>query len=696
MSEKSETGQVDAEEALMKRVFRDFNISVSQHKLWVALYCFVVVAATAAVVFSQTSYYRAEATLLIDPNLVQDPAEQKSLANLDLQVAVIRSPELADKVIGKANLLTDPEFAESPDPRQHFSENLETAVEKTNNTIQIYYLNEDPEKAALIANEIAETFLNFKSTKSSGLSVESIDSLQQQVKQQMDKLSVIKTKIAELNKANPDLGGESVVGDQIKYLNNEYIKTDARILQLKTTIAELESLIQNGGSVENNPYAASHPRVRTKLDRLREAELEVVQLEQEYRGMHPAVLKAQTKRNALQQTLDEEKTQLLTELRAEQKTSEATLEQLRQNIQKLQTQEKELTPQKLEYKNLLAEETSVSETVKLLNSQISKASVAASYKQTGIEILSYASVPQSPFKPDRPKAILLAFVFAVFSSLGFIFLRCYMDKSFRLDEDIEELLMKPFLGHLPSIRSQKDGVTPVFRDEKESVFFYNYLRLACANMNFLNTEQGGKQSIMVTSSRPGEGKTFVAYHLAHAYAREGRVTVLIDTDFCRSSLSYSFPQPEVKRPGLHDYLMENAKLEQIIEETTQKNLYLIRSQEAEFSAPHALRSERMKDLLRDLKNYVDVIVLDAPPTLTVSDAVALGEIVDMRVFVIEWGKTPREVVQRAISRVAPGNLVPACVILNKVKNIGGSYYSQYHHYYSGKSEKKKIDADEKK
>ena len=684
--EKQGVDAMELEDLFFKKVLRDFRDELSNNKYLVAAYCVLVVVIAVAVAFNQPLYYRATATLLVDASAVQDPSEQRNLGNLELQAAIIQSPEVVEKVIQKTNLLTEPFYARKANPREAFLGFLKAETEKNNNTIQIRFLDTSAEQAALIANEMARAFLQSKAAKSSGVNVESMGSLKEQGKQEMEKLSLVKTKIAELNKVNPELGNEEALDDQIKFLNNEYNKTDANVLQLNTTISELEMLIQNGGSIESNPYAASHPRVRSKLDRLRDAELETVQLEQEYREMHPAVLKAKTKLKALRQSIEEEKVQLLAELKAAEQTGEATRQKLRSSILQLQTQEKELTPQKLEYRNLISEESSITETIKLLNAQISKTSVAASYKGVGIEILSYATVPQHPFTPNKPKIFFLAVVFALFSSLGFIFLRCYMDRSFRRDEDIEEVLMRPFLGHLPFVRVDKDGITPIFKSEKESVYFSNFLRLACANMSFLNTEKTGKATIMVTSSRPGEGKTFVSYYLAQTYAKDGRKTVMVDTDFCRSSLSFAFPQRGKGCPGLHDYLMGRADAEQILEVTEQKNLFLIRSEEAEFSAPHALRSERMKELLRTLKDQFDIVLLDAPPTLAVSDAMALGALVDMRVFVIEWGKTPRDMVRRAITRVAPGKQVSVGVILNKVKNVSGSYYSQYQHYYSGKKE----------
>ena len=689
--EKKYTAQGDEEEAFLKRVYRDFGDTLWKQRLWIFGYCFFVVLFATLVLIRIPSYYRASTTLLIDSDIVQDPAEQRSLSNLELQATVIQSPEIIEKVIEKTDLLKDPVFSNNPNPRETFSKRLKVEPDKLNKTIQIYFMDTRPEMAAKIANQIAQAYLYGRAAKTSGLNVDSLESLKERVSQEMEKLNAVKAKIAELNKKNPSLGDEDMTGDQVKFLNSEYIRTSAHVLEVKTTISELEALAKNGGSFESHIFFSSHPRVRGKLEQVRAAELETLELEQEYRGMHPLVLRAQTKLKALQKSIEEEKGQVLAELHSDLRTGETTQKKLREAIQEMQGKDRELTPQKLNYKNLLAEQGSILGTISLLNEQISKASVAGSYKQTGIEILSYAAVPQKPFSPDRPKLLFLTLLFSILSSFGFVFLSCYFDRTFRTDEDIEQLLMKPFLGHLPYIRIPQGTLQPNFQSGKESIYFLNFLRLLCANIIFLIAGRG-HPSILITGSRPREGKSFVSYHLASTFAQEGKRTVLVDVDFCRSVLSFMFSDLK-DSPGLHDYLMGSVEAEDVIMATGQLNLFFVQSREAKFSAPHALRSDRMKDFVRKLKQEFDIVIFDTPPVLSINDAVALGELVDMRILVVEWGKTPRDMVQRALRKIAPSNLVLAGILLNKTKRWGSS--DSYDHYYTG-YQKEKHAKDAKK
>ncbi len=683
--EKITAQNVDSEELFLKRVYRDFGNSLKRLKGWIVFYIFLIVVGTSVFVSFQPVLYRATTTILIDSAVVTDPSEQKSLNNLDLQATIIQSPEVLDRVLNKKETEDEVGFLSELELRENLSQNLETEVDNDNKTIKIHFIDTRPTVAAEIANQIAQEYLYGKAAKSSGVSVESADALQKKAAQEMDRLKEVKIKIAQINKEHPDFGSESVIADQIRFLNNEFIKTDSRVLQLKTTISEMDALMQSGVSIENQPSFVAHPRVRDKAQKIRDAELSVLEQTQEYRDQHPLVLKAKARLAALKNSLEEEKTLILAELQAELKGAELTVAKIQENMMALQAQEKELTPQKMEYKALLGEETAVSKTIELLNGQISKAAVASSFKQTGIEILSFASLPKEPFKPNKPKSLFIAFIFAVVSSFGWIFLRCYFDRTFKSEEDIEQFLMKPFLGHLPFVKVPKGKVLPKFLSEKEEIYFSNFTRLICANISFLISGKG-KMSLLITGSKPGEGKSFVSYHVAKNFAQEGKRTVLVDTDFCRGILSNYFSNLVVK-PGLHEYLTGTTEKENILTQTEQENLFFIRCDEIEFSAPHALRSDRMKDLVRKLKAEFEIVIFDTPPVLAVNDAVALGELVDMRILVIEWGKTSQEIATRALRKIAPSNLVFAGIILNKAKHWGSSYY--YNHYYeSGKKRKK--------
>ncbi len=276
----------ESEAVFLKRIYRDFFETVQRQKYWIALFSFSVVLLVAIFSFLQTPYYRATTTLLIDSDMAQDPSEQKSLGNLELQVAIIQSPEIIARVIEQTNFLVDPSVDSRVNPREVFMRFLDVTSQKKNKTIDISFLSEKAETAAFIANQIDQAYIEGKTTKSSGVVVDSVESLQNQLAQQIEKHNAVKNKIAELNRENPELGNENILADQIKYLNSEYIKADSRAMELRNTLSELESIIKSGGNIQDHPYASSHPRVRQKMDRIRDTEIQLLEMDLRLR-QHP-------------------------------------------------------------------------------------------------------------------------------------------------------------------------------------------------------------------------------------------------------------------------------------------------------------------------------------------------------------------------------------------------------------------------
>ncbi len=336
----------------------------------------------------------------------------------------------------------------------------------------------------------------------------------------------------------------------------------------------------------------------------------------------------------------------------------------------------ELAPQKVKLRTLEEERLSIVSTIKLIKEKMSLASVEGGMKRPGVEILNYAKPGTIPAWPDKTKLYLGAFVASALSSLGLIFLYCYFDKSLRTHEDVERVAGKLFLGDLNYAKVKKGELYPEFPNDKAFILFTHGLRLISTNIEFVLSDHHQK-SVLFTSAVPGEGKSFVAFHIAQSMARQGKKVILVDADFCQSSLRDRIPKTECEK-HLYEYLSGAAEIAEIVEKTDNELVDFIRSGgKSSFSAPHALKSNRMRDLVLQLKNIYDYVLIDAPPVLPVHDAPAISQHVDMRVIVVRWAHTSRELVKKAVMKIAPGQLLLSGVVLNQVKEMSDKGYHVY-------------------
>ena len=217
------------------------------------------------------------------------------------------------------------------------------------------------------------------------------------------------------------------------------------------------------------------------------------------------------------------------------------------------------------------------------------------------------------------------------------------------------------------------------------------------NIQFMNTK-GKLKTILVTSTFPGEGKSWVASNLAVTFAQAGKKVVLIDADM-RKGRQYSiFGVSPI--PGLSNYLSgigidENQELDIVdfVQETEVDNLFIIPAGNIPPNPSELLISPQMVNLLEELKDLCDIVILDGTPNELVTDSLILTRLVDSTVIVTASKETKKENLKRAIVNIQNVGGKIAGVVVNKVP-VSAKKYQQS--YYYGSNEMMKARNDMKK
>ncbi len=186
------------------------------------------------------------------------------------------------------------------------------------------------------------------------------------------------------------------------------------------------------------------------------------------------------------------------------------------------------------------------------------------------------------------------------------------------------------------------------------------------------------RTILVTSSLPAEGKTFLANNLAQAFVRQPDCHVLlIDADLRRPRLHIPLGAPLA--PGLTDYLRAEASEMAVIQHGQEGNLCFISGGKEVKDPSELLSNGRLKILLERVKPAFDWVILDSPPCLPVADASGLADLCEGVLLVVRAGSTPAEVAQRSCQELQSKNVLG--VVLNAVdkKHSNSSYYGPYGH-----------------
>jgi succinoglycan biosynthesis transport protein ExoP len=289
-----------------------------------------------------------------------------------------------------------------------------------------------------------------------------------------------------------------------------------------------------------------------------------------------------------------------------------------------------------------------------------------------IEVHEEAILSQNPVSPNVTLNLVLGAVAGLIFGVGIAFFLEYLDTSVKSLEDVERYLQVPVLAVIPKdvgILHRQSGMSP----DAEA---YRILR---TNIEF-NRKNPEDNSITVVSGGAGEGKSTTLVNLAYICAQGGYTTLMIDADLRRPRLHTFF---DINNSvGLTNYLTTELMLEDVILQTPVDNLYFMPSGILPADAAGILNSRRMSELIQDVKQRFDLVLVDSPPILGVSDASVLASEVDLTMIVVQHRKLPRNMLLRVKQSVenVGGNVIG--VVLNNVDVRSDSQYQYYTSYYT--------------
>ena len=361
-------------------------------------------------------------------------------------------------------------------------------------------------------------------------------------------------------------------------------------------------------------------------------------------------------------------------------------------INKTQSELKNLPDQMGELVKLEREKGSAERLFLMLEQKYQEATINERARVGNASILDLGLDNNSPVAPDRPKIILFGVLAGLGLGLAFAFLRNYLDKSIKSPDELESKGAS-VLSWIPKIEAvSKNGISaPEFIvGNKANSAASEAFKALRTRIQFSKLESDQLKTILVTSSIPMEGKTIVACNLAGSFAQAGKKVLILDCDLRKPRVHNVFETD--KFPGLSDFLFTNVTIEDITRRTPMDNLYFITSGTIPPNPSELLGSVQMKQFMNKLKESYDIIIVDSPPFITVTDSEILYNITDGTVLVCQANKTPSDAFWKTYDRLSkkyPHHLL-GCVLNNFNFKSSYGYYYNYYYYYSQPESNKKI------
>lgn len=305
-----------------------------------------------------------------------------------------------------------------------------------------------------------------------------------------------------------------------------------------------------------------------------------------------------------------------------------------------------------------------------------------------VQIIDVARRPFKPSKPNRMLIVVIGLVLGVGMGVGFAFVRDYFDNTIKTPDDIQKKGVN-VLAWIPQI----DGLGIDGNKEFEFVVARKpdsipaeAFRALRTRVLFSKKDKNAIKTLLVTSSAPQEGKTTISVNLAGSFAHSNKKTIIIDCDLRKPRMHNVFRAN--RYPGFTDYFFGQATFEEILRTSEIPNLNYITAGTIPPNPSEILGSPQMEEFLQKLRDEYDIIMLDSPPIIAVTDSEILSRIVDASILVASANTTEIDLLQKSVELLRHEKNTFIGVLLNNFSYRAGygSYYKYYYYYSRPKEE----------
>jgi polysaccharide biosynthesis transport protein len=578
--------------------------------------------------------------------------------------------------------------------------------------INLSFTHTDPGLAATIANELADTFTarNYDRKTQQYKDTEIwLDSSTRKLKAEVQQAEEELARYTREHNifAAPDGGGSGTANatlttDKLSQLHSKVTLAETERIRVEALYEDLKS-----GRVSQAPEAfaelvfKSSPKILELQRTLGELQTKDAQLSVKYGPENPQVQEVRKQIATVKEQIE-----------AGGKTLEETL---KSNYDRTLREERALKASLDQAKGEAIKENQAAIVLNLLRQDLNtkrglyneflnktqQARVQLAQQPNTIRVIEPAQVPTAPAGPRRTLAVLLAFILSAVAGLGLAFFLEYLDNTVKTAEDVTRHTQLPALGVIPTIGSSSslrrlpakgaesaagDGnqLSPALTSQlmtldNQSTVAEAYRALRTSLL--LSSAGHPPKTILVTSGRPGEGKTTTAVNTAISLAQLGASVLIIDCDLRRPKVHKVFGVNHLH--GLSTYLSRDVEIESLVQPLPIPNLSLLPCGPIPPNPAELISSEKMRDMMDLLTQRYDHIVIDSPPLINVTDPVILSTMVDGVIMVVHAGKSTRDVVRRASQELTGIGAKVFGVVLNNV-NLQREGYDEYYYqrYYS--------------
>lgn len=673
--------------------FKGLSTAFLRHSWLMVLMALLFGAAGALSVRRVKNVYRSTAVVQVESkekNLIRvnddDSTDLKDPDEVQTIVENFRNRSLMQRVITALGLKDDPRFKGSANPVTDeeaialLQRGVTATIRPHTRLVEVAFSHGDPGVAQRVAAALVDEFLK------QGME-QRYSAMETQNAVLVEKSSELRSKLdhseAALQEYQRNVGSvalensQTLMTSKLATLNASLSAEKDRLDALDTDLSQIAKAGDNSEALLSIASIAKNPDIAAAKQRVSNQENEISALSQRYRAKHPKMLEAQSQLANFRMALKESLKRAPLQISNERASAFAEMANMQQAIDEQQKSALDLDAKLSRFKMLQREAESDRTLYEAIVQQMKQTTLAMGVQPIAFHVVEPALPPA--MLPNRRTMIIGGAVLAgILLGAGIIYLRFALDPTVRTIEEAERLFRLPVLASVPFARLSP-GATVEFpvldRPGSQTAESYRALRTSLA----ISSSETEPQIILVTSAAPGEGKTITAANIAVSLAKQGFSTLLMDADLRRPSIGALFGlNPDAN--GLTDWL-EGASITYCT--TSIANLSILTAGAEKPNPAELLTGPRMRIILDDLRRQFDRIVIDSAPLTTVSDTLNFAALATAVCLVIRAGRTPRQLVKRALDLLTRARVRPAGIALNGLRRSKRES-KQYQQYTRGK------------
>ena len=576
--------------------------------------------------------------------------------------------------------------------------------------VNVSFQSADPELAARAVNVLAEEYVRLNLEIKLTSTDETLAWLTEELTKQRAAVEAAEHRLATYRETQDALSldaSQDIVTTRLQQLNDALTEAERTRAQKEALYDQVLAVGVNSAAARALPAVMQNAAIQDIKTRLAALETELTWASQRYGARHPEILKIDVGIAAVTRELGEATTLAILSLRSDFEAALAEERALRAELDAQKDAALVLNRKSVDYGVLERDAESERQVYETLLQREKELRIESHLQTNNVRLVDRATVPGAPFTPNTRDDLVMAIVFALVGSVGLAFGLNAIDDTLKTPEDVTKQLNVPFLGLTPAVPGER---RPLLSDPGMPADLKEYYRALRTSLVFTvrTLPDHTSRIVAVTSAQPLEGKTTTACNLAMALTLGGARVLLIDGDMRRPSVHTVFGLRN--GIGLSNVLAGHNRLHQAIRQTEDPNLYIMPAGHVPPNPAELLASAEMVDLLRrsvtrpakrrrrkaggpsrnpdsrrqtpsSVVSSFDWVIIDTPPVLAVTDAVALMPSVSGLVFVVGAEMTSLGAAERALHLLTAAGPADVGVVLNRVNfNRHKHYYQRYYGY----------------